>query len=363
MRWQPGHGSFFIRHSAFGIRHSAGARSAFTLMELLTVIAIIALIAGLVFPMIGAMSRSGRVEAGMNMLAGALANARAHARRQPALLTNVGSVVPTIAQGGVTYERFTVTSPVGFSGTAILITPGGEIRFLEHDDSAVDGAGDFLAMNPENVADPGDPPNMKYLKAFKDIQGMEAVQLPAGVGIAGISRGGTGTGSLEILPPPFVIRFDKYGRIIHGSRGTYPDRVVFYDGNQNEEVTTTYYRTHTPCDQYDPDEYDPDCPQYNEQKTWWNPTSQYPDKDNRKPKAIVPLENIDTVIGVVLFDKNAFWGEFREGWPNYGNVKSAKDAIAAYDPGDPDGIDQVKWVLDHGTFVFFNRYTGTILEK
>lgn len=334
---------------------------AFTLLELLTVIVIIGLLSAVIVPTISALTRGGRVEAGMNTLSAAVSVARALIWRDTAMIEDLPTGAGVWAQ-----------SPNGYSGVALLVTAR-EIRFVENYAGAVDGSNQPRALELINgVADPWDRP--RYLNPFRDIEGVDDIRLPAGVGLAGISRGGSDNGEFQFLAPPFAIRFDPDGRIVHGK--TTQDRWVFYNGNGDTRLVagnpTPYDRipitsSRSGAGNLDPDEWDPSSPEYASL-----PLAQRRDKWLRDPvsneltrRLRLPFEGIDTVLGVVIYDKNKFQqlfdGQVQEGWPSFevsaANVNPFADRQPSYE------ATVAAFLLREGRMVFFNRYTGTLVTQ
>lgn len=312
-------------------------RLAFTLVELLVVLTVMTILAGLAIPMMGVMMSSNPVLAGIDTIGVAVAANKPFALRE---VVDLGDIDSDYA--GATY-----------SGTAIIFTPAGEIRLVENDQSAED--------EDEDKVEKLDPP----YNGYRDIPGREYIQLPRTAGVFGITR--TSQHGLVFLPPPFAVRFDEEGQLIAGGgvSGTPGPRIVVYDGNYDGAYSINVHRKDPfhPNKGYEPDRWDPSTKRYkkvhaddlNEKKPGIHP-------DTKRHK--LPFEAMAAVIGVVVYDKDLFREQFDpdSGDPGVG----PRPAMIAENNGEV-GFNlnggMGKWLLKNGEALFFNRYTGTILEK
>ncbi len=334
---------------------------AFTLIELLTVIAIIGILSALAIPTINALTRGSRVEAGLNTLGAAVALARAHVWRPQTFVQDLPARV-----SGTTYVW--APAPESSAGVAMLVTAR-EIRIVENHPMAVDN--NDLALKMTNAADaPWDRP--RYRNAFRDIEGVDYVRLPGGVGLAGITRGNDG---LIFLAPPFAIRFDAQGRLVHGKSAAAADRWVYYNGrgapkeftgvkydqiniNTTSPNSTLGMRSWASANR-NPGEWDPTHPAYgnlplNQRRDKW-----FEDPHTGQRKLALPFDAIDTCVGVIVYDKNAF-NQLAGGWPAFEVSASGVDPILDADSSDPETAIAA-FLLRHGKPVFFNRYTGALM--
>ena len=281
-------------------------------------IVIIALVAGLVFPMLSKLSRSGRAEAGINTVAVAVKAARGLAPR-----TKVVPIDPPFSTATPTYD-----------GVAILFTPAGEMRLVENDMYALNGAG-----NPVE----GLGGSISY-NAYADVSGRDYIQLPKGAGVVGIMK--NAAANPRLLPPPFAIRFDVHGRILQGSSGS-ADRLVFYDSNNDRVYLTTGSGDGADRDEpygndpYVPANWDPDSddfdPSANPETAWDEVAQKWP----------LPFELIETVVGVIVYSKYDF--------EKAGLTMPATVDDVTTNPG--------KWLVENGQAVFFSRYTGVLITR
>ena len=290
-------------------------RSAFTLMEMMIVIVIIALVAGLVFPMLSKLSRSGRAEAGINTVAVAVKAARGLATRTKAPLPPP-------------YDT------ANYDGVAILFTPAGEMRLVEDDRRAWDAATPSALVEASSV------------NAYTDVLDRDYIQLPKGSGVVGIMK--NDFTNPRLLPPPFAVRIDKHGRMLGGSASTARNRLVFYDSNHDDQYRITGVADGAHRDNpygpgaYDPQLWDPDSdvfdPSANPETAW----------DEDRQKWPLPFELIETVVGVIVYSKYDF---DKAG-------KTMPDKVDNFSAGSVG-----EWLLENGQAVFFSRYTGAMITK
>ncbi len=282
---------------------------AFSIVELLVVISIIGILVAITFPTINAMRRSGTLAAGTNTISVAADGARLAATRPITFLKD------DFAPAG---DRVTGE----YSGAAVIITPGDEIRFIENYEEARNGAGSYLEVN--NQGGVGTP---WYYNGFIDMTDRDYITIPFNVGYAGIARPNAATGD-GFIPPPFALRFDAQGRLIPGLTGS---GSVVYDANNNGQFTTSTARTGT----YDPDNWDW---RRNSSMSKGGSSSNIEGYDRYE----LPFERIECVVGVIVFEEQ----EFRAagGW----------------------GMTQAElktWFDSNGTPVLFNRYSGTVTRE
>lgn len=291
-------------------------RRAFTILELLAVVGILILVLAVIFPVINVMTASTRFAAGMNTIAVGSTAARAYATRDKA---DLSSLVP-----GAQY-----------SGVAILFTPSGELRLVENDQLAVNASGTFLESSNRN--------------GYVDIPDRDYIHIPKGIGVVGIAR--NSDDEALFLPPPFAIRFDQHGHLLHGRPSTSPDRMVFYDGNYDGKYESTDERPNF----YDPDKWDPESDEFD--PGHWN---------DEKDKYELPFEMIDTVVAVMVYSKADFRNALR-----YRKGPGLDWGVRAVSHQD----EIVRWFQDGRTDaklpgtasdrrpIFFSRYTGAIIRK
>lgn len=294
------------------------ARAAFTIIEMLVVVSIIVLLMAVTFPVISSVTRSTRRAAAVNSVGVAVSAARSYAMREIGFGRSIGDN-PLEQEAGD-----------GYSGSAALFTPAGEIRIVENFDEAVNGSNASLELAGQN--------------GYQDIPEVEYVRLPRGTGVVGITRG---TGGLELLPPPFAIRFNEHGHLMVASVSN-DDMAICYDSNFNGQITTTVGR---PND-YDVDDWDPDTAAY---------AAARDDSDPDKPgidtgtadgtdKQRMAFERIEPVMGVMVYSKQAFLDAELD-W-----AASSDADIATWLAGITDGKDNSRTLI-------VSRYTGAIMRE
>lgn len=216
---------------------------AFTLMELVVVIAIIGVVVGLGVPLMRAMMRGSAETSGVNTIAIAAETARR-------LATATRNMKDPLADGGPS------------SGTALIVTNSGEVRLVQH-------------TNAEDVVDATNG------KAYVDVINRDYISLSKRTGIVGIKRNGADEDDLDFVAPPFAVRFNAQGNLVFGD----PDKAnglyaVYYDGDYDGEYDAGRDR---------PNGYDPALTAFSN----WNTTEH---------KYELPFDAIETVVGVMVFD-------------------------------------------------------------
>ncbi len=223
-------------------------RPAFTIVELMVVIAIIGVVVATTIPALSLMQESSITSSGVNTVAVA-----AQAARQ--LATGSRAQKDPLADGGSS------------AGTAILVTNTGTIRLLEN-------TGSQLNLTAEQ-------------NAFADIGDRDYITIADNVALIGILRDGPNAADLKFLAPPFAIRFNEHGSLIFGETTTAGGAYnVYYDGDYDGTFDNTDDR---------PDPYDPD--DANNQD--WIPQGAA-GTVHAFSKFEVPFEEIETVVGVMI---------------------------------------------------------------
>jgi type II secretory pathway pseudopilin PulG len=276
---------------------------AFTIIELITVVTIVVMVMGSMFPLLATMRKLGRLQAATDTVNGACTAARSRA------VLSHASLDPPVPGAR-------------FRGAAVIFTPCNEIRIVEMDQNATNGSVQPLQPNHSG---------------YKDVATTEYLTLPAGSAVAGISN----NGSVNFLAPPFAIRFDESGQLIAGvsdSGGSNGDRLVCYP-DQFDPATGNPTRypvsnTRTSVSYTNPDNFDK---VYN--------TSIKPNAQGRYD---LPFYTLETVIGVVIYDKN----DFHNQGGNWGNQPNLQTYFTDTDPRHKNG----------SKIYLVNRRTGVLLK-
>lgn len=175
------------RHAANRLRRPT--LRAFSIIELLVVIVIMLIVAGLVFPTIASMQRGGREASGINTVSVAVAAARIFAGRPKA------DLAPDIENAE-------------YSGGGLLFR-NDRILYIENNQRIVN-----TATNRPLEEDDLNGYSKLLLNTGEE---MEPVILPRGVGVVGLMReGGGGENNLRLVAPDFAILFNKHGQLVHG---------------------------------------------------------------------------------------------------------------------------------------------------
>lgn len=298
--------------------------TAFTLVELLIVIAIISLLMALAFPAIAVMARLTRGGAAETTIGVAVRTASAYAGKPKRTATNPA--------GGL---------DLASNGAAILFTPNGDMRILQTDLYAYD---DATAAPLQTLA------ITRY--GYTDVPNRDYINLPNNAVVVGILRT---TAGIKLITPPFAIHFDLFGQATTGFKGgsglplsgTGDERqMVYYDSNYDSKYNTTSYRING---------YDPDL--WNSRLDGiWNGLT---DVAGLRPR--LPFETIETVVGVLTFQIT----DFRSG---DGPVRSLKADAGEWFLND----DTASWILEsdpatgklkNARQLFFSRNSGSILKE
>lgn len=165
----PDHASITLPHRPKGTHHRA-----FSIIELLTAILILSILAALALPALGALRSASLLENSANITLAATTNLRSRA------------VEPVANLPGQTFRG------VAAVFAEVNNNPPFTIQLLRHDQAA---------STPAQAR-------------FNPIENAQPFDLPLRAGIAGVTLGGSG---MELIMPPFAIRFDRDGRLIGGS--------------------------------------------------------------------------------------------------------------------------------------------------
>ncbi len=274
-----------MRH---GLHHHGPSRlRGFTLVELIVVVAVIAVVAAIVLPALGALQRGGRLEGTVNTITNAMSSLRARAA------TPVGDMHPEV--------------PGARFGGAAGIFSANEVHLALHDQRARDGATYLQTMDPPRYG-------------FEEMLDVDAFNFARGAGVAGLADF-DGDGNVDLIPPPFAVRFDRHGRLILGSSET-RSQLVYVDGNYDGNYDTGSNRGNTGGN---PEAYDRHSPQFDPANV-----------DEGRP--VLPFEELETVFGVVVYPKTDMLNQFEDFGPATGALRQE--------------------ILERGRVVVFGRHAG-----
>ena len=293
-------------------RHVGAARCAraFTLMELLVVVAMISLFVAIGFPTINAMTSGTSEASAENAVQMSVKAARAYAR-QP--------------------QAFTTRS---YEGAAALFTPSNEIRMVrsierrdaKKDELVKNGGGGVLSL---------------AFSPYEDIPDREYIDLPPDVIVVGISR--VDPDGLVLLAPPFAVRFDPRGQlVVRLNLSSDQKDNVLYDANGDGWFTQGSTRR-TITGGYDPDD--------------WNAILKPSLAKRGDGTYQLPFELIEPVAGVIIVSEPAFRGA-RDSSNNPLTLE-ADTALQA------DGINTAArdWILANGKTILINRHSGVVSDR
>ena len=225
----------------------------FSIIELMVTVGIIALIIGISFPFISAMTSGSRVEAGLN----------------------VGGMSADVARQWVQAESWandgSTTAPTreSYSGTAALFCPTNEIRIVKNHRLAQSASNVYLEDNG--------------FDGYIDLSQVDYIRIPEGAGIAGIYKDPTNGGAVTFIAPPFAIAFNELGQLNYGNNG-----VIYYNADGNN-----FYDLNDDRDAgYDP-------------SAWSN--NRDTAGDYRSDSSLtLPFEVIECVPGIVVYSQDDF---------------------------------------------------------
>ena len=283
----------------------------FTLIELMVVVSMIVLLLGFSVPLVFKIDELSRDRSGVNTFGVAVTAARAYATRRIADLDSIPQAE--------------------YSGAAVLVTPMNQLRIIA--DLQLDD------MEKEGISAYGYDTQTSR---------MEAISMPRGVGVVGITRTGAADTAIKVIAPPFAIRFNRHGQLITETRSSSTDaevkrNLVYFDHDQNGG----YVKNDARPAAYDVAPWDPDMTadisgKWNQANSDWT----------------LPFETMETVIGVIVYSKADF------------EDAGGKMSGATYTPpaqGCPGGCGAgdagvSKWMIANGSVLFFSRNTGNILR-
>ena len=294
-------------------RHAA--KRGFTLIELMVVVIIISASIATVVPLIGALTRSSRVEAGINTISAAINAARILSHRNKETDKGTGGWPPYPIKAD-------------YSGTAVIFCPGGDIRFVINDQKAYTGTGTPGSVAPGGANDPKFIENfVTKTNGYKDIDGVDYARLPNASGVVGVVRTGSAVGAVTFLAPPFAVRFNERGQAASDQQ------VIYYDSDYD----TIYDHVTGSVTLSRPANYNPGN---------WLPKkgSVYATLDTSAKRYTLPFEEIETVSAIVLYDEHKF-------------------TIDGLVWGTSTSADIATWMQANGRALYFSPYTGLVISE
>lgn len=271
----------------------------FSLIEMLTVIAIIGIILAITFPAIKAIQGDSKISAAQNTIGMSVDVARQWVKPR-AWAPDAGTPIPTTQS---------------YSGTAALVCPTNEVRIVLNSRVAQDGS---VYLENENQ------------NGYYDLDGVDYISIPNGGAVVGIQRTGSGASDVRFLAPPFAIAFNENGQLNYGDASGR----IYYDSNSNGSYTRASTRAAV-SGGYDPAD--------------WNGSSAATNANvisGIRPVKALPFEAIECVSGVIVYDAKAF-----------------ADAGNNFSGGGTATINGTAgaWLKENGRAMFFSPLTGSAL--
>lgn len=335
-------------------RSTNTTRLGFSLIEMLVVVAIIAIVLAISFPMIGAMRRDSSASTGINTISVAIPSTRRYATDNKTFSNDLD---PTTADAELGI----------FSGAAAIFTPAGEIRITRNIERATSGTDYLERHGPRFGVNQGPGLPKRELNGFNDID-VDYLMLPSDTGVAGINRvsGGINDGRTAaddapplLLPPPFAVWYNQSGYLVatgwdlignHHNEYQY----VYYDGNYDGDYEAAgSFRKDTATNPYNPDEFNPNAVDF-DSNNW----------DDAEEKYELPFEALEAVVGVYIYSRDEFQ-EANDLWDDVGNDPTVDDIATPAWTEDTanNNEDRWRWMKLHGELIMFSKQTGALMRN
>lgn len=329
---------------------SPNTRSAFSLIELLAVISIIALLAGLSFPTMRNLLQNTAVNTAEGQVNNAISAARVYATRYKPFVTArpVGGTLRTSQDHGD-----------GYSGALVLFCNDNTLRIYEND---------------ENAYDPSEP--VKWLElmvpprnGYAPVPEIEDLRFTGRVVALGLVRTGPGPYDVQLIPPPFALLFNRDGTLGQGQDDNNVltagvndqwDRFI-YVSPTGDTLSLGTGKNRIEATEYDINEDRGSLSNYNSARFGLEGTARMDDG-----RVELPFGAIETVVGVVLVEPDEVPNEFEHpGTNNKITLNFNRDRIESIYNEDQSAA-LLAWALENGTYariMLFNRYTGQDLTR
>ncbi|QQE11955.1 prepilin-type N-terminal cleavage/methylation domain-containing protein [Planctomycetota bacterium] len=366
---------------------------AFTMIELLVVVGIIGIIAGISFPMLKMMTQTSSGQLGVNTVSVAVQATQAYSFKEDNVPLLNTDLYPNPATQPNLISDDPTTEKGNFSGYAAVFTPSGKIIFMVNDLSASTGVNTFTPRRFTNPALPDHPvvslelrgpgilPILEYnhtgaaatknyptrrlngFKAISDVSNnsLDPLDLPADTGVCGILKPVAGQ-KPRLIAPPFAVWYDNGNLVISHEQGSGTDNhgPTDYSYVYVNEARSDGSSTH--LNYYDIDVARPTAPQvynpyvYDSNDSSFNSTTTMNSTTNRP---YFPFEKIEAVIGVFTYSKSDFREDCEAG--NSGIAGLEDWGVSAN--SDARNNARWEWMEENGKLVMFSKQSGNPIRS
>jgi len=323
---------------------------------MLVVLSLIALVSVISFPFLKTTLQSTAVNAAAGQVSNSLSAARVFATRNQSFVAarRIGSTLRTAQDNGD-----------GYSGTIVLFAPDNSLRVMENYQAA-------WASGPAEMATSAGWLELQVppMNGYVPVPDLEDIRFPGRVQMLGIVRTGDGPYDIQLVPPPFAIRFNADGTIGQGEDDTIRpmsirttpdwDRVVYVSTDGQPPAPATVAEDIADV-----------VIQVDEDRDAFGTTLDLGDYGRqgelRMPDGRVqlPFGTIETVSGVLVLEPERVPANFTHpGTAASQPLDYARDRLEIYSVDQSAAL--LNWASENTTYariLLYNRYTGQDLTR